>query len=174
MESQLRKYGRVVELWVGLMKAGKYEKEKVPELVYYGVTNEPPSAEIAAIKTAMELCDYFSRKDVGRPLNDEEKAAIAFYGHQQSHLPNVLGLAKAMLFMSNIMLIIAVVAVFYRSMSWWVIGLAIFARFDFGFARYLAAKDLPGAGVHATISTLAMLASIVISLLHISGYFQFR
>jgi len=73
----------------------------------------------------------------------------------------------------NISLILAIVAVVAGNFSWLVLGLGLLARFESGFARYLAGQGHRAAGLHIAISLLLVAASIAASFLHLFSIYRF-
>ena len=175
MEDQYQKYVQIVRLWIQLDRSGKFPEQSLAGLVYYALADEVAPPEVEAITYPMDLCEYFSQRDVGRPLSIEEKTAIFVTITEEVRQAKSVSIRMhIMLMLPNVLLVLAIFVVVFKTFSWWVICMAIAAKVEFGFARYLAGKGHPAAGLHVPISMLLILASLVVSLVHLFGVYTFH
>ena len=166
---------KVVQLWKMAAKSGKIPPDQIAGAVYFGVTDSPPPPEVVGIPSAMELLDYFNRKDTGRSFTTEERQSLAreIIGMQKSGRTPSLGFMRLLTWIPNIAVLLAIIAVVVGAFSWIVLGLGLAGKIQNGFAKFLAGQGHPGAGQHIGIALILILSSLVVSLLHIFSRYQF-
>ena len=167
---------KVLQLWMLAAQSGKVPQDQIAGSVYFGITDQPPPPEVRKITTALDLCVYLKEQETGTPLSREERLALArelIDATNSGDTPS-LGMVRFIGWLPNISLILAIVAVVAGNFSWLVLGLGLLARFESGFARYLAGQGHRAAGLHIAISLLLVAASIVASFLHFFSIYRFH
>jgi len=166
---------KVVQLWVLAAKSGKIPTREIASAVYFGLTDSTPPPEVRQITHPMDLLEYLKRKETGTGFTLEQQretiAAIAD-ASQPGQTPNPV-ILRLLMWAPNIAIILAIVAVFAVSFSWIVLGLAVFAKVENGFARFLAGRGHQAARLHVGLAFIAIPSSLVVSLLHIFSSYRF-
>lgn len=166
---------KIVQLWVMSAKSGKIPPNEIAGAVYFGVTDSPPPPEVQRITRAMDLLEYFKKQETGRGFTPEERREVLagiVEMSQSGQMPNP-GIVRLLIWLPNIAVILAIVAVIVGSFSWTVLALAILGKIENGFAKFLAGKGHQAAGLHIGIAVILIISSFAVSLLHLFSSYRF-
>jgi len=166
---------KVLQLWKLSTESGKIPRDEVASAVYYGLTDNAPPVEVRQMTNVGQLLDYFQTLETGHPFTDAEHMALGqqFVEMHTARTTPSLGAIRLLLWLPNIAIVLAIVAVILGPFSWLVIGLSLAAKIQNGFARFLAGQGHKAAGLHISIALILILASFVVSLIHIFSSYQF-
>lgn len=164
---------KIIQAWWLTAKSGKIPSDEIAGAVYFGITDRPPPPEVQNIASAIELLDYFKVQETGSGFTAAERMEITHEivnMHSAERMPS-FGFMTLMTWLPNIALVLALAAVVFRDFSWVVLGVALLAKIENGFARWLARQDHPTTGFHFISGLLLLVASLILSLLHIFHIF---
>jgi hypothetical protein len=158
----------------------------IAPMVYQVLYGKPDYHVTRDFAHPIELCEYIFFTDHGRSPTPTEMMLIVRQmddpdegvpyspdGQIYKETKTFRVFKKIVHFLPTLILIIGLAAIFFRPFSWVVCGLAIVARFEFEYTQRLANVYAPSALIYGVISFLLMPASLVVSIMHLSGYVQF-
>lgn len=161
-----------MQLWALAASENPEKSRELASGVYFAVMDEVPDGAVRSVTNALDLCDLIQRKISGRGLTNDEKISLLELGQVDIHgakkKRRLMGLFVAL---PLLVATIAGIAMVVRGFSWVLTGLAAFGLVWNSFARYMAGQGHSNAGMHIGAALLAMLACLVLSVLHVSGVF---